>query len=772
MFEPRMFLVPLLLVLCSARLAQAQDAASAPERPERPAQLTVADVFRLEEELKPKNPESLGWLDAKSWIVHDTPEGGERKQILVVDAPSGKTRPLFDPIEMEKAFSKLPGIGPKRAREWSQKKSYHFSKAKDAVLLNENGDLFYYDFGRSRPFGLFGRSGEPRAVRLTSDPQSEIGETISPDGRLVAYVSDDNLHVVGTDGGRPRQLTEGGHPNLLMGRLDWVYQEEVYGRGNWQGYWWSPDSSRLVFLSLDESPVPQYTIVDHRKARPEVEIWRYPKAGDPNPKVRVGVVEAGGGEITWVDLSRYELQDFLVVRAGFTPDSKQVVLQIQDRIQTWLDLVLADPDSGEIKRLFRDSTGVWIEPTDAPFWSGDGRYFLWLSERSGYRHLYLYRRDGTLVRALTSGEWEVDQVHSVLGSEHSEHSEGSEDVEAVKGLVFFSGDRADVKGQKLFAVPLEGGEPTVLTPKDGTHSISMSPDSSYFLDRYSSISDPGWNALYGRDGKLVRVLGESQRSLLQPYGLPIPEFVQVETRDGFVMEAMLLKPADFDPKVKYPIFCYTYSGPHAPQVRDRFSTRNMLWHQLLSQRGYLVWICDNRSASGKGLESVKGIYRNLGAQELSDLEEGLDWLVAQGFANPERIGMFGWSYGGYMTSYALTHSRRFKLGIAGAPVTDWRLYDTIYTERYMDTPQNNPEGYDRSSVLKAAGELSGKLLLIHGMVDENVHLQNSAQFIEALQKAGKQFDLMIYPGNRHGVVEKAQQRHLYTLMTDFIVNHL
>ena len=238
------------------------------------------------------------------------------------------------------------------------------------------------------------------------------------------------------------------------------------------------------------------------------------------------------------------------------------------------------------------------------------------------------------------------------------------------------------------------------------------------------------------------------------------------------MEAMLIKPAGFDPKVRYPVFSYTYSGPHAPQVRDRFSNRSTLWHQLLAQQGYLIWICDNRSASGKGLESVKGVYRNLGAQELADLEDGFDWLIAQGYVNSKRIGLFGWSYGGYMTSYALTHSKRFKLGIVGAPVTDWRLYDTIYTERYMDTPQDNPEGYDRSSVLKAAGELSGKLLLIHGMIDENVHLQNSAQFIEALQKAGKQFDLMVYPGNRHGVVDKAQRKHLYELMTKFILENL
>ncbi|MFH0946045.1 MAG: S9 family peptidase, partial [Planctomycetota bacterium] len=646
---------------------------------------------------------------------------------------------------MAAAFSLLPGIDEELATDWSSRDSYLFSLEKDAVLLNERNDLFFYRFA------------DGKAHRLTADPATEEGETLSPDGRLAAYVSGFNLYVVDTAGGPPRALTAEGSRTHLLGRLDWVYQEEIYGRGDWQAYWWSPDSRRLVFLALDESKVPETTIVDHRETHPEVEHWRYPKAGDPNPSVRVGVADVAGGDIRWIDLSSYGTQEILVVRAGWTPDSKQVVLQIQNRIQTWLDLLVADPKTGESKRLFRDSTGVWIEPTDAPFFSADGEQFLWLSERSGFRHLYLYNRDGTLVRPLTSGPFEVDLVHGISKKDRT---------------VFFSGDRDDVKGQKLFRVSLEGGEPELLTPKDGTHAVSISPDCFFFLDTFSSLNNPGWVALHQGDGKLLRVLGEGSTAAIEEYHLPVPEFVKVKTRDGFSMEAMMIRPPGFDPAVRYPVFCYTYSGPHTPSVEDRFNSRSGLWYRLLAQRGFLVWICDNRSASGRGLESVQGIYRNLGAQELADLEDGIDWLIAQGSADPERIGLFGWSYGGFMTSYALTHSKKFKLGIVGAPVTDWRLYDSVYTERYMDTPANNPEGYATSSVVKAAANLSGRMLLIHGMIDENVHIENSAQFIEALQKAGKRFDLMVYPGNRHGARDEKQRLHLYEMMTTFVEEHL
>jgi dipeptidyl-peptidase-4 len=270
----------------------------------------------------------------------------------------------------------------------------------------------------------------------------------------------------------------------------------------------------------------------------------------------------------------------------------------------------------------------------------------------------------------------------------------------------------------------------------------------------------------------VRVIEENEVEVLSEYKLSRPEFLQVETRDGFVMEAMMIKPPDFDSSKKYPVMSYTYSGPHAQSVRNRFGGTTLMWHQMLAQKGYIIWICDNRTSSGKGVQSTWKAYKRLGELELQDLEDGLNWLKSQPYVDGARIGLWGWSYGGFMTSYALTHSKSFKIGIAGAPVTDWRLYDSIYTERYMAMPQNNPDGYKETSAVEAAADLHGKILLIHGTIDDNVHMQNTIRFVEELQKAGKDFQLMVYPKSRHGVRNPNQVLHLRTMMTNFILDNL
>jgi dipeptidyl-peptidase 4 len=723
----------------------AAQAPAAQESQDSPGKLTLDKVFELFTKLRLPSGLHAGWMpDGEHYLAVGTLKDGEKKSLLTVDVQSGEKRPLFDAARMEEAFAALPGIPVETAREWSRRTSFDFTKPHDALLLNEAGDLFYWKLGAER------------AVRLTSDPAEEVGESFSPDGRMVAFVRDSNLYVVGVDGTAPLALTTGGDEDHLYGRLDWVYQEEVYGRGNFQASWWSPDSRRIAFLVLDETDVPKYTIADTREVHPKLEVWRYPKAGDPNPKAKLGVVDVAGGPVKFLDLDAYPA-DRLIVRVGWSPDGKEVIFQVQDRIQTWLDLARGNPQTGKVERILRDGTPTWIEPVDGLFWIGEGPRFLWLSEREGFKRLFLYPGDGREPQRLTDGPWEVDEVHAV-----------DEETQTI----WFSADKADVKGSQLYRMPLTGGEITAVTKGGGTHGISLAPKCQYFVDTTSSAGDPGRADLCRRDGAVIRTLAKGDTELVQKSGLVPPEFVQVKTHDGFVMEAMLIKPPGFDPSKKYPVLCHTYSGPHAPQVRDAFGGFNALFHQMLAQEGYLIWICDNRSASGKGHDSAQGVYRNFGQQELADLEEGLDWLVAQGFADPSRIGMWGWSYGGYMTSYALTHSKRFKMGIAGAPVTDWRLYDSIYTERYMDTPQANPEGYDRSSVVKAAANLSGALLVVCGEIDENVHAQNTLQLSKALQDAGKPFELMVYPGNRHGITAPPQRKHLYGMMAEFVRRNL
>lgn len=733
-------LIPILAAALSASCTSL-----GPQEQAETRDLDLAACVELSRTLRPRKGAARGWMpDGEHYLSSAALEENGPEVAVVVSAADGSLRALYDAAAFRAAFEDLPGVSAEEARRWSARDAHTLTEDRRGILLEEKGDLFYWEIGAER------------ARRLTHDPAEEVGVTLSPDGRLAAYIRDWNLHVVPTAGGEPLALTAGGHADLLYGRLDWVYQEEIYGRGNFQGFWWSPDSSRLAYLILDESQVPTVTITDSRERIPGVEDWRYPKAGDPNPKVSLAVVDAGGGGGRAFDLSDYAREEILIVRVGWTPDGSKVVFQIQDRVQTWLDLCLGDPRTGKVTRLFRDQTGVWIEPNESPLWTADGERFVWRSERDGWAHLYLYDKAGALVRRLTEGAFEVDQAHAIDAS----------------GNVWFDCDRDDVKGSQLYRMSLEGGEMTRVTREPGTHRVSLSPTAAWFVDTWSSAVEPGHIAVHKQDGERVRVTDAADVHEARRFGLVPPEFFQVPTRDGFAMEAMLIRPRGFDPARKWPVVCFTYAGPHASQVRDAWATFNMYYHQMLAQQGYAVWVCDNRSASGKGLQSVQGVYKSFGPTELADLEDGLDWLLAQGWADETRIGLWGWSFGGFMTSYALTHSTRFKVGIAGAPVTDWRLYDSIYTERYMRTPQDNPEGYARTSVVGAAANLSGRLLLIHGEIDENVHLQNTLQLAEALQKAGKVFDMMIYPGNRHPVVQPEQRLHLYATMADYLRTHL
>ncbi len=688
-------------------------------------------------------PTVVAWLDEHHFLVRRTDPQTRRTHWLKVNALSGEERPFFDAARMEAAFARLPGVSADEAKRIAERPSLVMNASRTAALINFAHDLFYYEFGSDV------------ALRLTNTPDEELEEEFSPDGRLVSFVRNFNLWVVEIATQRERPLTTDGHAKLLNGRLDWVYQEELYGRGTFKGYWWSPDSTRIAYVQLDESPVKEFVVVDHIPYYQTIETTPYPKAGTPNPIARLGVVSAAGGLTRWVDLFAYQTVEPLIVRVGWTPDSQKVVYEIQDREQTWLDLNLADPVTGASTTLFRETSPAWVEVIDLPFWLGDGT-FLWLSDRSGWRHLYHYRRDGTLIRPVTSGSWEVRTLHGVASS----------------GWVYFSGTERSPTGTDVYRIRLDGTGLERLSPSEGTHQALFNPTFTLFVDTWSDVQTPPQVRLFTAEGTQVRVIDENKVEALTEYKLSQPEFVQVKTRDGFVLEAMMIRPPDFDPKKKYPVWNEVYGGPHAPLVRNRWGGTTFLWHQMLAQKGYIIWICDNRTASGKGAQSTWPVYKNFGKLELRDLEDCLAWLKQQPYVDGSRIGITGWSFGGFMTLYALTHSRSFKIGIAGGSVTDWRDYDTIYTERYMRTPQNNPEGYEKSSPRNAAKNLQGKLLLIHGTMDDNVHLQNTLQFLYELQKAGKPVELMLYPKSRHGITDPLLLKHMRETMLRFILENL
>ncbi len=709
--------------------------------------LTIDDIFDPAKRVNFSGTvPNIRWLkDGTHYLLANDASKKDVPRLQKVDALTGQAIPFLDAAKMEGAFDAIPGISAKDAKQIANRGSYQMNNAETAALINFSNDLYYYKFGSDK------------ALRVTNNPNDEeVGETFSPDDRMVGFVRKGDMYVFNLAVGTERRLTTGGGPKILNGRLDWVYQEELYGRGNFEAYWWSPDSKMLAYLRLDENPVHEFTVVDHIPYHQTIEETPYPQAGDPNPLVQLGVVNADGGPTRWIDNSKYTPADLLIVRVSWNPDSSRVVYQAQNREQIFLDLNFADPATGKTSAGFREKSKTWVEAIDNPSWLKDGS-FLWQSARNGWRHLYHYDRDGKLIRQVTDGPWEVRSIDS---------------VDEAKNAIYFSGTEHSHIAPQTYRIKLDGKGLQRLTTAEGTHKAIFSPGSRLFIDNWSDVDSPTQTRLYDLEGKLVRVIEENKVEALKQYKLGTAELLQVKTRDGFPMEAMMIKPPDFDSTKKYPVLEFTYSGPHAPQVRNSWGSTTYMWHQLMAQQGYIIWICDNRTGSGKGAESEWPVYQNFGELELRDLEDGLTWLKGQPYVDGSRIGIWGWSYGGYMTSYALTHSQSFKMGIAGGTVADWRDYDSIYTERYMRTPQNNSEGYKKSSPVTAAKNLHGKLLLIHGAIDDNVHLQNTVQFVYELQKAGKQFQLMVYPKSRHGVTDPLLVKHMRQMMTDFVLTNL
>ena len=704
--------------------------------------LTIDDIFSTDSKVRVNfagSPTRLTWAaNGKSFRQMNN------GTLSRVDAVTGDAVPFYDSTKYKTALV-AAGVSVDDATRMSNSLGSQFNENETAILFSAANDIWLYNIATGT------------SKRLTNTKEDELEADFSPDGRWISFVRGNNLFVVPAAGGAEKQLTRDGGEKIYNGYLDWVYEEELYGRGQKRGYWWSPDSKSITFLRLDESPVPKFVLTNDIVDNQVVENTDYPQAGDPNPLVTLGITAVAGATAPkFVDLSKYKPDDLLIARVTWTPDSKTVMFQALNREQTFLDLVAADL-TGKVKPVLTEKTPAWVEVYDNPEFLNNGAQAIWQSARNGWRHLYLYDNNGKLVRQLTDGKWEVRNFYG---------------VDKKNGWAYFSATKDSHIAENVYRVKIADGTVERLTTGGGTHSASFNSDFTYFIENWSDINTPAQQRLVSADGKLVRVINENKVAALSQYKLGKPEFLKVKNRDGFEMEAMMLKPPDFDASKKYPVLQYTYAGPHAPSVADRWPGTRGMWFQLLAQKGYIIWICDNKSASGKGEESVWPGYKNFMVGELQDIEDGLNYLKSLPYIDGTRIGIFGWSFGGMMTSYSLTHSKSFKMGIAGGTVGDWRLYDSIYTERYMLQPKNNPEGFNRTSVIRAAKDLHGKLLLIHGGMDDNVHMQNTMQLAYELQKADKQFDLMIYPTQRHGLSNPAQVKHWYTMMTEYVLKNL
>ena len=564
------------LLVCLPVAAQAQEKL-----------LTIEDIF---DPVKKVNfsgapPASFEWTNDGQYYLQHKRDGGVM-HLLKVNARTGEAAPYFDEAKMEAALRKLSAIDEADAKRLAHASSYKLNPAQTAVLINFKQDLIYYELGSDA------------VVRLTSDPEEESEEDFSPDGRTVSFVRGGDLYTIELASRQEHRLTKTGGEKIVNGQLDWVYEEEIYGRGNKRGYWWSPDSSSIAYLSLDEKPVRAFPVVDHIPREQLVETTPYPLAGAPNPIARLGVVRASGGDTRWVDVAGYAPEDFLIVRVGWSPDSRRVVYQAQNREQTFLDLNAGDASTGKTTRLFQDKTRAWVEPTDDnPRWLKDGS-FLWRSERDGWMHLYHYSSDGKLIRRVTEGKWEVRSLDA---------------LDETAGVVYFRGTEHSHIADQIYRVKLDGTGLTRLTKTEGSHNASFNPTATLFIDKWSDVSTPMQTRLYNADGTDVRVIDENRVDALRAYKLGSVEFLQVKTRDGFPMEAMMIKPPDFDPSKRYPVMEFTYSGPHAPQVRNGWGGSTYMWHQLLAQKGYIVWVLrqphGEREGRGIGLARLQKLRR-------------------------------------------------------------------------------------------------------------------------------------------------------------------
>jgi dipeptidyl-peptidase-4 len=667
--------------------------------------------------------------------------GSGKKEIWEMDATSGNTSQL---VASDKLASLVPastaatqatGLGRRAAPP------YQWAPQGTALLFQGATSLAWFD--------LKTQSGRT----LVSGEGSIADPKISPDGQYVSFVRDHNLWLVSVADAKFRALTKGGTEEIRKGELDWVYPEEL---AITTAYWWAPDSSAIAYLEMDERKVETYPVLDFSSYQGEVEEQRYPPAGGHNPVVRVLVAPIRGGDSRAMDTGTET--DIYIPRVNWLVDSKHVAIQRLNREQTVLDLLIADTASGRSRSVITVKDQYWINVGDDLHFLKDGKRFLWSDERSGYRHLYLYDLDGKQLGQVTKGDWEVSGVQA---------------VDEVKGRIYFAATEKSPLERHLYRVALDGSGFTRVTREAGTHALKASPDGSAFLDTYSNSMNPPRQELIRADGSRIGMIYENKPGELAEYRLSPVEFLSVKSHDGIQLIAMMIKPPDFDPGKKYPVLVFTYGGPHAQVVVNNWGGANFLWHQMMAQKGYIIFALDNRGSAGRGHLFEEPIHYRFGAQELSDQRDGAQYLKSLPFVDPSRLGIWGWSYGGHMTLHAMFEDPEdFKAGFAGGPVTDWHYYDSIYTERYIGVLPQHEQSYSESSPLEKAGNLQGKLLIAHGTADDNVHFANTLAVINELIESGKFAEVMPFPGRGHGVSDLPARRVLMNRVTQFFLDNL
>jgi len=720
--------------------------AAAQNSPTKP--LTIEAMFQPGG-LAGRGPETIEWSpDGSKLSFVQRDERGEKGELWYVDTATGEKKVL---VSAAKLASLDPDVNKvKNEREKERLTRYHVAAylwAPDSkhLLFDSQGQLWLFDLLTQT------------AVQFTSAPDPSGSPQFSPDGKRVSYVRKHNLYVRPALGGEEKQLTKDTSDDLLNGDIDWVYAEELAVRSN---YFWSPDSKEIVFLHMDETKVPTYPITDWMPTHPTVDQEKYPKVGDPNPVVKLGVADPDKGKVRWLALSSDP--DTYIPRFGWLRDGI-VWAEVLNRTEDKMDLYLVDAKTGKSRVVLTESTpGAWIsfDEVEVRFLKSKGQ-FLWPSWRDGNMHIYLYScdlqnplaADAKLERQLEQGDYEVT---GILGANES------------TGTIFFAANKDDPRQTQLFSVKLDGSDLTKVTTGEGEHHAEFNDDGTHYTDMYSGPHASPRISLCALGGSCKPVWNGHDE--INDYGLREPKYLEFKADDGTTLYGRLLLPPDSSAGAKIPLIVNIYGGPAAQMVRKDVPSA---FDEILARKGFAIFAVDNRGTPGRDRKFQTAIRHEFGAVELKDQLTALDQLLPQfPQIDKDRIAIWGWSNGGSMTLYSMTHSDRFRAGVAVAPVTSQVNYDSIYTERYMGLLKDDKAGYEQSDVTRAADKLHGALLLVHGTSDDNVHFQNSIQMINALINAGKPFRLMIYPNKTHSIAGKDARVHLFSMIEEHFEREL
>lgn len=643
---------------------------------------------------------------------------------------------------------------------------YEFSNDESMLLITMGEERIYRHSSRSTVWVV--RLSDKAVYKI---PGKVMYPTLSPDNSNLAYVRDNNLYIYNLQSGTEKAVTTDGVKNkIINGGVDWVYEEEFSMS---RGFEWNNTGSMIAYYKFDESAVKEFSMDWWGNLYPDQERWKYPKAGEDNSKVRVFVHHLHLKTTTEViygtpegvppgAISSPTPKPEYIPRIQWTADSITLSFQTLNRTQNEWKLVFNTfkKDGLMVRDVLKESAETYIDITDNLHFAADGRCMFYTSEKSGYNHIYMLDLKKYTEKAVTSGNWDVTGIKSI-----DEKNE----------LVYYTSSEVSPTEDHFYCIGFNGKKKKDLVPEAGNHIITMGKGNQYFTDMSSTIASPYSFRLYRTDGKWSKALelNESARELMAKYKFGSSELSSLTTESGQTLNYWIMKPADFDPSKKYPVLMHVYGGPGHNTVRNSYGGRNYLWHQLLTEKGYIVVSVDNRGTGNRGRAFKHSTYLQLGKLEHEDQTAAAKWFATQTWVDKERIGIWGWSFGGYMSSLCITKSADvFKAAIAVAPVTNWRYYDNIYTERFLRTPQENPTGYDENSPINFTNGIKGKYLIIHGTGDDNVHFQNSVEMVNAMIKSGVSYDSEFYPNRNHGIGDRAAQYHLYKRMTGFILDNL